>query len=120
MSGSAKLTRPSPPKVVPSREKRAWFWLIGRSWPLHSAHPFGAKTKLMMRISDRNGSAIGAPPLVDWHRSLLDYDGGVGRVGAVGCVQSPGFPLFCMFWVPSSVYWNPAVPPLNPVLRPRK
>src|SRR5689334_14947706 len=62
--GSAKLTRPSPPYVVPSRENSAWFWLIGISWPLHSAHPFGAKPKLMMRISDRNGSAIGQPPAV--------------------------------------------------------
>src|ERR1041385_5603996 len=25
LSGRAKFTRPSPPKVVPSREKRAWF-----------------------------------------------------------------------------------------------
>ena len=57
-SGSAKLTRPSPPNVVPSSENSAWFWLIGRSWPLHSAQPLGAKTKLMIRISDRNGSAI--------------------------------------------------------------
>src|SRR5215211_8380492 len=57
-SGSAKLTRPSPPKVVPSRLKSAWFWLIGSSWPLHKAQPFGANTKLMILISDRNGSAI--------------------------------------------------------------
>src|SRR3954462_72570 len=28
-SGRAKLTRPSPPYVVPSSENSAWFWLIG-------------------------------------------------------------------------------------------
>ena len=39
-------------------EKSAWFWLIGSNCPLHSAHPFGANTKLMILISDRNGSAI--------------------------------------------------------------
>src|SRR5438093_1382262 len=57
-SGSAKFTRPSPPKVVPRSANNAWFWLIGNSCPLHSAQPFGAKTKLMILISDRNGSAI--------------------------------------------------------------
>src|SRR5687768_13894847 len=31
---------------------------MGRSCPLHNAQPFGAKTKLMMRISERNGSAM--------------------------------------------------------------
>ena len=41
-SGRAKVTRPSPPYVVPRSEKRAWFWLIGKSWPLHAAHPLGA------------------------------------------------------------------------------
>src|SRR3954469_11550038 len=56
-SGSAKLTRPSPPKVVPSSENSAWFWLIGRSWPLHIAQPFGAKLNDMILSSDRNGSA---------------------------------------------------------------
>src|SRR5262245_489843 len=56
-SGSAKLTRPSPPNVVPSKENRAWFWLIGNSCPLHSAQPLGAKSKLIILISDRNGSA---------------------------------------------------------------
>src|SRR5688572_19981877 len=57
-SGRAKFTRPSPPNVVPSRENSAWFWLIGSSCPLHSAHPFGANPKLMILISLRNGSAI--------------------------------------------------------------
>src|ERR671916_108151 len=60
-SGSAKLTRPSPPKVVPSKLKSAWFWLIGRSWPLHKAQPFGANPKLMRRISERKGSATDQP-----------------------------------------------------------
>ena len=36
-SGSPKLTRPSPPNVVPSSENNAWFWLMGRSCPSHSA-----------------------------------------------------------------------------------
>src|ERR1700682_252786 len=31
---------------------------MGSSWPLQSAQPFGAKPKLMIRISERNGSAI--------------------------------------------------------------
>jgi hypothetical protein len=57
-SGSAKFTRPSPPKVVPRRENSAWFWLIGNSCPLHSAQPFGANWKDIMRISERNGSAM--------------------------------------------------------------
>ena len=57
-SGSAKFTRPSPPKVVPSSENSAWFWLMGSNCPLQSAHPFGAKPKLMILISDRNGSAM--------------------------------------------------------------
>jgi hypothetical protein len=56
-----EFTRPSPPKVVPSSENNAWFWLIGSSCPLHSAQPFGAKVKLMILISDKNGSAIGSP-----------------------------------------------------------
>src|SRR3954454_12745873 len=57
-AGRAKLTRPSPPYVVPSSEKRGWFWLMGNSCPSHSAQPLGGKTKLMIRISERNGSAI--------------------------------------------------------------
>src|SRR5690554_6600430 len=58
MFGSAKLVWPLPPNVVPRRAKSAWFWLMGRSCPLESAHPFGGKLKLMIRISARNGSAI--------------------------------------------------------------
>src|SRR5437773_941484 len=57
-SGRPKFTRPSPPKVVPSKLNKAWFWLIGKSCPLHSAHPLGAKPKLKILISERNGSAI--------------------------------------------------------------
>src|SRR5215203_6546608 len=57
-SGRAKFTRPSPPNVVPSSEKSGWFWLMGRSCPLHSAQPFGANTNDMILISDKNGSAI--------------------------------------------------------------
>src|SRR5207248_1868778 len=44
---------------VAKSEKGAWFWFIGSSWPLQSAHPFGAKTKVMLWISDRKDSAIG-------------------------------------------------------------
>jgi hypothetical protein len=29
--------------VVPSKEKRAWFWAIARSWPLQNAQFLGAK-----------------------------------------------------------------------------
>src|SRR5215217_6172322 len=47
--------------VVPSREKRAWFWLMGRSCPLQRAQPLGANTKLMILISDKKGSAILTP-----------------------------------------------------------
>ena len=60
-SGSAKVVWPFPPYVVPSSENSAWFWLMGRSWPLHSAQPIGAKMKLMILISPMNGSAIPFP-----------------------------------------------------------
>src|SRR5215204_22456 len=56
--GSAKLTRPSPPNVVPSSAKSAWFWLIGSNCPLQRAQPFGAKLNEKIRISERNGSAM--------------------------------------------------------------
>src|SRR5215216_1279122 len=36
---------------------------MGRSCPLHNAHPFGGKLKLMILISDKNGSAMLLPPL---------------------------------------------------------
>jgi hypothetical protein len=81
-SGSAKFTRPSPPKVVPSSENNAWFWLIGSSCPLHSAHPRGANTKDMIRISERKGSAMVASGLdvEKPHRWLprCDHGGAVG------------------------------------------
>src|SRR6185503_20344084 len=56
--GRPKFTRPSPPKVVPRREKRAWFWLMGSNCPLHRAQPLGANSNEKIRISLRNGSAI--------------------------------------------------------------
>jgi hypothetical protein len=31
---------------------------MGKNCPLHNAQPFGAKAKLMILISDRNGSAM--------------------------------------------------------------
>src|SRR5262249_9264234 len=73
-SGRAKLTRPSPPKVVPSNENSAWFWLIGRSAPSHRAQPFGPwplgpPTKLKIRISPRYGSLMSGGP---WSRSGED------------------------------------------------
>jgi hypothetical protein len=40
---------PVPTNVVPSSENSAWFWLMGKSWALHSAQPFGAKSKPMHR-----------------------------------------------------------------------
>ncbi|CAA9309666.1 MAG: hypothetical protein AVDCRST_MAG93-5142 [uncultured Chloroflexia bacterium] len=43
----------------------AWFWLIGSSCPLQSAQPFGAKLNDMILISDRNGSAMVPPDLVE-------------------------------------------------------
>src|ERR1051325_12022721 len=91
-SGRAKFTCPSPPKVVPSNENSAWFWLIGRSWPLHKAQPFGANTKLMIRISLKNGYAIVVPflsvlPVTHGH---LDY-GGVRSGPAINA--TPGLAL---------------------------
>src|SRR5262245_26124501 len=59
--GSAKVWRPSPPYVVPSRENSAWFWLIGRSCPLQKAHPLGGNENDTILISDRNGSDIALP-----------------------------------------------------------
>src|SRR3954451_9723788 len=64
-SGSPKLTRPSPPKVVPSSENSAWFWLIGSSCPSVNAHPLGGNTNDIILISESNGSAM-CPPL--YHR----------------------------------------------------
>ena len=54
--GSANVVTPLPPYRVPSRAKSAWFWLIGRNWPLHMAQPFGTWLNANSLISDRNGS----------------------------------------------------------------
>ena len=54
-SGSPKLTLPSPPKVVPSNANSGWFWLMGRSCPLHCAQPLGAKLNEKISIWARNG-----------------------------------------------------------------
>ncbi len=43
-SGSAKVVCPFPPYMVPSRANKAWFWLIGSSWPSAFAQPLGAKS----------------------------------------------------------------------------
>src|SRR5579862_967854 len=61
-SGSPKVSIPSPPKVVPSREKSAWFWLMGRSCPLQNAQPLGGKFHEITLISPRNGSLIRRSP----------------------------------------------------------
>jgi hypothetical protein len=37
---------------MPSSENSAQFWLIGRSCPLHKAHPFGAKLNAIMQMAD--------------------------------------------------------------------
>jgi hypothetical protein len=57
-SGSKKLVVPLPPYVVPNKENRAWFWLMGNVCPLHIAQPLGAKLKEKILISDKKGSAI--------------------------------------------------------------
>jgi hypothetical protein len=36
---------------------------MGKNCPLQKAQPFGAKLKLTIRISDKNGSAINFSPL---------------------------------------------------------
>lgn len=54
-SGSANVVWPSPPYVVPSRAKRAWFWLIASNWPLHSAQPCGLKLKPTIMICPMYG-----------------------------------------------------------------
>src|SRR3954469_24892896 len=74
--GRAKVVWPLPPYVVPRRANSAWFWLIGRNWPLHNAHPLGGKLNETSLISDRKGSDI--------HR-LLTWGGEVGR----GRLQAP-------------------------------
>jgi hypothetical protein len=47
-----------PPKVVPSSENSAWFWLIGMSYPSHNFQPQGAKVNDIILISLRIGSAM--------------------------------------------------------------
>src|SRR5712691_4255322 len=54
--GSPKVVRPSPPYVVPRIENSAWFWLIGRSWPLANVQPLGGKFHEMIFNSPRKGS----------------------------------------------------------------
>src|SRR5262249_37347473 len=70
-----------PPYVVPSNENSAWFWLIGSNCPSQSAHPLGGNPKLMILISDKNGSAIKAllcdrhttrRPAANWNRDERD------------------------------------------------
>jgi hypothetical protein len=53
-SGKANVLFPSPPKVVPSNENSAVFWLIGMSWPSQNAQPVGAKLKGKIRTSATN------------------------------------------------------------------
>jgi hypothetical protein len=50
-SGSAKVVWPLPPKVLPSNENKAVFWLMGKICPLQSAHPTGAKFPANILIS---------------------------------------------------------------------
>ena len=56
--GKANVVLPSPPYVVPSKENNGTFWLMGRSWPLQSAQPDGAKFPAKILISPMNGFAI--------------------------------------------------------------
>src|ERR1051326_1268311 len=63
MLGRAKFDLPSPPYVVPRREKSAVFCESGKIWPSQNAHPFGAKLNGKMRISATNGSMFFSPPL---------------------------------------------------------
>ena len=56
-SGSAKVVCPLPPYIVPSKEKSAWFWLIGKKLTIADGPAFcGAKLKLTILISAKNGS----------------------------------------------------------------
>lgn len=57
-SGSAKVVRPSPPYIVPRREKRAGFWLIGKRLPSQIAQPRGAKLKPKTQSCPINGSIV--------------------------------------------------------------
>src|SRR5688572_3540670 len=53
---------------------------MGSSWPLHNAQPLGAKTKLMILISERNGSAI----VFYSHRVSRNYFHEAGRQAVRG------------------------------------
>jgi hypothetical protein len=44
--------------MVPSSEKSAWFWLIGRNCPLAMAQPLGAKLNETILSSPKNGVLI--------------------------------------------------------------
>jgi hypothetical protein len=46
---------------------------MGKSCPLHVAQPFGAKLKLKILISDKNGSAIVATPI--YYLRWLSFSG---------------------------------------------
>jgi hypothetical protein len=39
---------------------------MGNNCPLHTAQPFGAKLKLKILISERNGSGMGISPKLDF------------------------------------------------------
>src|ERR1700681_4287604 len=52
--GRAKLVFPSPPYVVPRRENRAVFWLMGKSCPSQVAQPMVAKFPAKILISATN------------------------------------------------------------------
>jgi len=69
MLGSCVVVRPSPPKVVPMREKSAVFCEMGRSWPSQKAQPRGAKLPAKILISAMKGSDM-LLPLFLWLRFL--------------------------------------------------
>jgi hypothetical protein len=62
MFGRAIVVRPSPPYVVPIREKSAVFCEMGSSWPSHVAQPRGAKFPANILTSAMNGSDMTWPP----------------------------------------------------------
>src|SRR5438128_2616334 len=57
--------------MVPSRENRAVFWEIGRSWPLQKAQCSGAKFPANSRISATKGSLIlSCASVLGWEDAL--------------------------------------------------
>src|ERR1700755_472633 len=58
MSGNPKVVTPSPPYIVPNREKSALFCAMDISWPLQNAQPLGAKLNPNCCICPKKGSAI--------------------------------------------------------------